>query len=510
MARKTMTCAGRCARRRTCAPSPYIRQVLASFGVVWSRSRLMRLAAARAGAGARRRQLSLVQPRPHSHPRLHAPGSPLPLRRRRTVHMAAGEAWVFDNWRRHSVDNGSDEERVHLVADTSGTAAFWQFVGEQCRARTQRSLHRLPAGARCTSRDRTDSAAARDAARRSRAIAQRFHRRARRGGERARGRAEPAALCRPAERVPVSTGDRCTCCTAKTRPRRAQYAKVLQRPARSDPAHRPRARHDAPIDRRRRPCSKAACCSTSCDSTKLRTRRRRATSRHAVGLARPRNRCRERPLIIVSAPRSGSTLLFEIAGGFPQVCTVGGEAHWLVEQFPTLRPGRARRRFEPARRRTWSRRRSRGKSAKACGRAWSTRTRRSRDAVDGRKLRWLEKTPKNSLRIPFLNRLFPDALFVFLWRDPRENVSSIMDAWRAGGWVTYPSLEGWDGPWSMILPPGWQQLRGRPLEEIAAFQWDRTNTIIIDDLLVRPRERWAVVAYDELRAGPGGGPARRL
>ena len=37
-----------------------------------------------------------------------------------------------------------------------------------------------------------------------------------------------------------------------------------------------------------------------------------------------------------------------------------------------------------------------------------------------------------------------------------------MDAWRAGGWVTYPSLAGWEGPWSMILPPGWQQLRGRP------------------------------------------------
>src|SRR5205085_1471283 len=66
-------------------------------------------------------------------------------------------------------------------------------------------------------------------------------------------------------------------------------------------------------------------------------------------------------------------------------------------------------------------------------------------------VRFLEKTPKNALRIPFFDALFPDAQFVFLWRDPAENISSIMEAWRSGGWVTYPSLPGWDGPWSLPL-----------------------------------------------------------
>ena len=37
-----------------------------------------------------------------------------------SVHMAAGEAWLFDNWRRHSVVNPTDNDRVHLVADTFG------------------------------------------------------------------------------------------------------------------------------------------------------------------------------------------------------------------------------------------------------------------------------------------------------------------------------------------------------------------------------------------------------
>jgi hypothetical protein len=42
--------------------------------------------------------------------------------------MAPGEAWLFDNWRRHRVENPTDDTRIHLVADTSGTAAFWEFA----------------------------------------------------------------------------------------------------------------------------------------------------------------------------------------------------------------------------------------------------------------------------------------------------------------------------------------------------------------------------------------------
>ncbi len=52
---------------------------------------------------------------------------------------------------------------------------------------------------------------------------------------------------------------------------------------------------------------------------------------------------------------------------------------------------------------------------------------------------------------------------MFLWRDPRENISSIMEAWRSGQWRTYPELEGFDGPWSMLLPPGWRAMNGRPV-----------------------------------------------
>jgi Aspartyl/Asparaginyl beta-hydroxylase. len=118
------------------AAMPYLRQVLATFGVVWSRSRLMRLAPGRAcpsmptsttigiaGFGCTFRSL------PGLKCCSTCDGQ--------TVHMAAGEAWIFDNWRRHHVENDASEARVHLVADTTGTAAFWQFACGQAPPREQ-------------------------------------------------------------------------------------------------------------------------------------------------------------------------------------------------------------------------------------------------------------------------------------------------------------------------------------------------------------------------------------
>jgi Aspartyl/Asparaginyl beta-hydroxylase len=110
------------------ARAPYIRQVLASFAVPWSRTRLLRLAP---GAGVPKHADTnyhwFSRVRVHipvitrEEVRFHCGGE--------SVHMAAGEAWVFDNWRLHHVVNPTPDERIHLVADTAGNAAFWRLVG---------------------------------------------------------------------------------------------------------------------------------------------------------------------------------------------------------------------------------------------------------------------------------------------------------------------------------------------------------------------------------------------
>jgi hypothetical protein len=119
---------------RWLAAMPYVRQILAGFGVVWSRSRLMRLAP---GAGVP--EHADINYHWHTRVRMHIPVFTWPEVTfhcdGQAVHMGPGEAWIFDNWRRHRVENRASAERIHLVADTSGTAAFWQFACGQAPPR---------------------------------------------------------------------------------------------------------------------------------------------------------------------------------------------------------------------------------------------------------------------------------------------------------------------------------------------------------------------------------------
>ncbi|HEV3471638.1 MAG TPA: sulfotransferase, partial [Actinomycetota bacterium] len=57
--------------------------------------------------------------------------------------------------------------------------------------------------------------------------------------------------------------------------------------------------------------------------------------------------------------------------------------------------------------------------------------------MTGRKHRLLDKTPRNALRVPFVDALFPDARYIYLQRDGRENVNSLINAWRTPRYRSY-------------------------------------------------------------------------
>lgn len=209
----------------------------------------------------------------------------------------------------------------------------------------------------------------------------------------------------------------------------------------------------------------------------------------------------ERPVIIVAAPRSGSTLLFETMCQSPTLFSIGGESHEVIEQFTQLSPvGRG---FDSNR---LTERDANPELTKRIHAEFMSRLRdRNGDPPKPTQsaLRMLEKTPKNSLRIPFLNAVFPDALFVYLYREPHDNINSIMEAWKSGKFVTYDDLPDCQGAsWSLLLTPGWRDLFGKDLTEIACQQWRIANETALDDLSHLPSERWKAVSFSDFLKNP--------
>jgi hypothetical protein len=208
----------------------------------------------------------------------------------------------------------------------------------------------------------------------------------------------------------------------------------------------------------------------------------------------------DRPVFIVAPPRSGTTLLFDLLAQARDVWTIGGESHGVIESIATL--------HAPAR--GWeSNRLTAADADPATVRSLANGFRRRLRDRDGNRpppgadgLRFLEKTPRNCLRVGFFAAAFPDARFIYLHRAARDTVSSMLDAWRSLRFVQFADLPGWPGPWSMLLVPGWRELAGKELAEIAARQWAAAITHLLDDLEALPPERRCVVDYERLVASP--------
>jgi len=266
------------------------------------------------------------------------------------------------------------------------------------------------------------------------------------------------------------------------------------------------------------------------------------------------------PVLIIGCPRSGTTLLYNILSEIPIFWSLGHESKSIIEHFhhpstknwvsgaldasditPTSRnymlaeferqaaPGtfwqrvnhiRASLRDNPG----WLSIKHRSHTKKAGSGASSAIFQQGVNAIR-LIVRWrnviipqpaegvqlLEKTPENCLRLPFLLELFPDARVIYLVRDGRSNINSLIEGWRQP--YTFPGYQvpsevnipgDTRGRWAFTLIPGWQSLCDRPLEEVCAWQWVRCNQAVLDFLdQTQGSVPHLMVRYEDLIYTPG-------
>lgn len=501
---------------------PYLMQAMQSMGAVWGRSRLMRLA-------GQAEVTSHVDINYYwrEHTRVHVPIVTQPTVRfvcgDADIHMAAGECWTFDTWRRHHVHNDDERARIHLVADTVGGASFRRLL----RASRPHDVdvqgwqtRRISPGASTPTLEYEkenvplvmtpwevrehiafllgESEATQQRQRMEHDVLQPFmhewHASWAKHGQDSRGFSDYRVL-RDGLRASIAqyadlrlhNGVRLV---------QALQAIVVANLVATDTTAQPVFRSSSPGGMQ---APLAPGFGSMSIATSPATGSGWSASPRGTPAGTPRTRI-DRPLILLSAPRSGSTLLFETLSQAPELFTIGHESHRLIEGLPGLHP--SSRGWESNRLHASDATQEVAQAVRSAF-AHALRDRNGKPPPPGAAVRLLEKTPKNILRVPFLRTIFPDARFVYLSRDPRAVLASMMEAWQSGRFRTYADLPGWKGPpWSLLLVPGWQGLIDRPLEEVVAAQWATATAILLQDLVTLPRDTWCWLRYEDLIASP--------
>lgn len=121
----------------------------------------------------------------------------------------------------------------------------------------------------------------------------------------------------------------------------------------------------------------------------------------------------------------------------------------------------------------------------------------------GKEMSYLEKTVANCFHLEALAVLFPDARYIHLVRDGRATVSSMMEGWTSGHFMqrklSIPPGSGINY-WTFPVPPGWDSITHYPLNEICAWSWIQHNEHVLNffDHNSEMKKNLIRVSYEEL------------
>jgi LPS sulfotransferase NodH len=182
------------------------------------------------------------------------------------------------------------------------------------------------------------------------------------------------------------------------------------------------------------------------------------------------------PIFIIGAPRSGTTLLLRVLGNQPPLSPVFEP--WTIWQSA----------FGPWPDDTFA--------------GWLTPVRRIRmvraywRAIAPERPVLLVKDPRDSLRVEKLHRLFPSARFIYILRDPRDAICSMIRA------IKHPTLYKTDDGWPHVRIPGYKSRVFDADHLKAAHIWSVCVHDAIQSLRGIPQRLWTTVRYERLLEEP--------
>lgn len=125
--------------------------------------------------------------------------------------------------------------------------------------------------------------------------------------------------------------------------------------------------------------------------------------------------------------------------------------------------------------------------------------------------RIVDKNNQNGLSIPYLYKLFPDAHFIFIRRNPGDNIESLIRGWgKPKEFATWSKQlpeavdidEGRYKDWCFFLAAGWRDYCHGSIESVCAFQYASMNKAILQAREIIPQIQWHEVAYEEIVSDP--------
>ena len=222
----------------------------------------------------------------------------------------------------------------------------------------------------------------------------------------------------------------------------------------------------------------------------------------------------EHPIIIIGAPRSGTNMLRDILTQLP------GFGTWPCDEINYIwRHGNTRYPYDEFRVDQASE-----SVKKFIWRAFIRIARKQRLGYV------VEKTCTNSLRVAFVEKVFPDAKFIFIVRDGRDAVASAMKRWKAPLDIPYlmkkaKYLPVTDAPYYAIRYlcnrisrvfssekklSSWgprfegmiEMVQNRSLAEVCAVQWERCVQVAAKDFAAMRSEKCLLLKYEDFVSQP--------